>query len=107
VTARGTVFEVSLESDKRVTVRLLRGAVDVERPALSRERPARRPSRVLNRARPSVSRPSRRPCFDPRREGLSFSLSLRYRTSRPSVSTSARQLRWLPKPTGILRPLSV
>jgi len=32
VTARGTVFEVSLESDKRVTVRLLRGAVDVERP---------------------------------------------------------------------------
>lgn len=32
VTARGTVFDVILGSDKRVTVRLLRGAVDVERP---------------------------------------------------------------------------
>ncbi|WP_150293680.1 FecR family protein [Sphingobium estronivorans] len=33
VTARGTIFEVSLERDERVTVRLLRGAVDVERPS--------------------------------------------------------------------------
>lgn len=33
VTARGTVFDVSLESDKRVTVRLLQGAIDVERPS--------------------------------------------------------------------------
>lgn len=33
VTARGTVFEVILGRDQRVTVRLLRGAVDVERPA--------------------------------------------------------------------------
>lgn len=32
VTARGTVFDVILGNDKRVTVRLLRGAVDVERP---------------------------------------------------------------------------
>src|SRR3546814_654017 len=32
VTARGTVFDVILGKDKRVTVRLLRGAVDVERP---------------------------------------------------------------------------
>ncbi|NMN06756.1 MULTISPECIES: FecR domain-containing protein [unclassified Novosphingobium] len=32
VTARGTVFDVILGRDKRVTVRLLRGAVDVERP---------------------------------------------------------------------------
>ena len=32
VTARGTIFDVILGSDKRVTVRLLRGAVDVERP---------------------------------------------------------------------------
>jgi transmembrane sensor len=32
VTARGTVFDVILGSDKRVTVRLLKGAVDVERP---------------------------------------------------------------------------
>jgi transmembrane sensor len=67
-------LRVSLESDKRVTVRLLRGAVDVERPATIRGTTPRRPSRVSNRARPSVSRPSRRPCFDPRREGLSFSL---------------------------------
>ena len=33
VTARGTIFEVSLGRDERVTVRLLRGAVDVERPS--------------------------------------------------------------------------
>ena len=33
VTARGTIFEVSLERDERVTVKLLRGAVDVERPS--------------------------------------------------------------------------
>ncbi|MBB3357029.1 MULTISPECIES: FecR family protein [unclassified Novosphingobium] len=32
VTARGTVFDVILGRDRRVTVRLLRGAVDVERP---------------------------------------------------------------------------
>lgn len=32
VTARGTVFDVILGRDKLVTVRLLRGAVDVERP---------------------------------------------------------------------------
>ncbi|CAM5611015.1 Transmembrane sensor OS=Sphingobium scionense OX=1404341 GN=GGQ90_005666 PE=4 SV=1 [Sphingobium scionense] len=32
VTARGTVFDVILGADERVTVRLLRGAVDVERP---------------------------------------------------------------------------
>ena len=32
VTARGTVFDVILGRDQRVTVRLLRGAVDVERP---------------------------------------------------------------------------
>ena len=32
VTARGTVFDVILGKDHRVTVRLLRGAVDVERP---------------------------------------------------------------------------
>ncbi|OAN53480.1 FecR family protein [Sphingobium sp. TCM1] len=32
VTARGTIFEVSVERDERVTVKLLRGAVDVERP---------------------------------------------------------------------------
>lgn len=32
VTARGTVFDVILGGDKRVTVRLLQGVVDVERP---------------------------------------------------------------------------
>lgn len=32
VTARGTLFDVILGENKRVTVRLLRGAVDVERP---------------------------------------------------------------------------
>lgn len=32
VTARGTIFDVILGDDKRVTVRLLKGAVDVERP---------------------------------------------------------------------------
>ncbi|PZU06065.1 FecR family protein [Sphingomonas sp.] len=32
VTARGTVFDVILGTDRRVTVRLLQGAVDVERP---------------------------------------------------------------------------
>ena len=32
VTARGTIFDVIMGSDRRVTVRLLRGAVDVERP---------------------------------------------------------------------------
>ncbi|EQB16800.1 hypothetical protein RLDS_06695 [Sphingobium lactosutens DS20] len=36
VTARGTVFDVILGKDKRVTVRLLRGAVDVERPEAAR-----------------------------------------------------------------------
>jgi len=36
VTARGTVFEVSLESNERVTVRLLRGAIDVERPSTAK-----------------------------------------------------------------------
>ncbi|WP_272799466.1 FecR family protein [Sphingobium sp. AntQ-1] len=33
VTARGTIFDVSLDRYERVTVRLLRGAVDVERPS--------------------------------------------------------------------------
>src|SRR3546814_15175781 len=32
VTARGTIFDVSLDRYERVTVRLLSGAVDVERP---------------------------------------------------------------------------
>lgn len=36
VTARGTVFDVILGKDKRVTVRLLRGVVDVERPEISK-----------------------------------------------------------------------
>jgi transmembrane sensor len=36
VTARGTIFEVSLGRDERVTVRLLRGAVDVERPSTAK-----------------------------------------------------------------------
>jgi len=36
VTARGTVFEVSLESNERVTVKLLRGAIDVERPSTAK-----------------------------------------------------------------------
>jgi len=36
VTARGTVFEVSLESNERVTVKLLGGAIDVERPSTIR-----------------------------------------------------------------------
>ena len=35
VTARGTLFDVSLASPGRVVVRLLRGAIDVERPARS------------------------------------------------------------------------
>ncbi|WP_287004156.1 FecR domain-containing protein [Sphingobium sp.] len=37
VTALGTIFEVSLESGERVTVKLLRGAVDVERPSAIKE----------------------------------------------------------------------
>ncbi|WP_030539309.1 FecR family protein [Sphingobium sp. DC-2] len=36
VTARGTIFEVSLGRDERVTVKLLRGAVDVERPSTNK-----------------------------------------------------------------------
>lgn len=35
VTARGTIFDVILRNDNQVTVRLLRGAVDVTRPTLS------------------------------------------------------------------------
>ncbi|WP_447725556.1 FecR family protein [Sphingomonas koreensis] len=40
VTARGTVFEVRLAADARVTVRLLDGSVDVVMPAASRNRAA-------------------------------------------------------------------
>lgn len=39
VTARGTLFDVSLASPGRVVVRLLRGAIDVERPARSYGQP--------------------------------------------------------------------
>jgi len=43
VTARGTLFDVILGDNKRVTVRLLRGAVDVERPSTGAS-PSARPA---------------------------------------------------------------
>jgi transmembrane sensor len=53
VTARGTVFDVSISSDNRVTVKLLRGSVDVAIPAASR--PAVRPAPVVRPLAPGES----------------------------------------------------
>jgi transmembrane sensor len=50
VTARGTVFDVSISSDNRVTVKLLRGSVDVAVPAISR--PAVQSAQVVTRLAP-------------------------------------------------------
>lgn len=49
VTARGTLFEVALASGRRVSVRLLRGSVDVAMPTLSSSevRPARMIARLM------------------------------------------------------------
>jgi transmembrane sensor len=50
VTARGTIFDVAIASDHRVTVKLLRGSVDVAMPTVSRS-PAR-PARMIARLVP-------------------------------------------------------
>ncbi len=47
VTARGTVFDVAVGGERRVTIRLLEGSVDVKLPASRGSRTGQRPSRRL------------------------------------------------------------